>query len=571
MRGAGLWLTLASLFFYGWWKPEYLVIIVLSVVANYWLGVAIHLAQHGKIRFSPKFMLGVGVTLNLIALGYYKYANFFVDSVNSVWALHWNVPGIFLPLAISFFTFTQIAYLVDAYHGVTEDYDFLYYALFVTFFPHLIAGPIVSYRRLMPQFAQAETYRFDAGNFAAGLSMFTFGLAKKVIIADNLAALPQMTFDHSTGLATPDLIFAWLGTLAYTLQLYFDFSGYSDMAIGIAKMFNVRFPLNFNSPYKAADISDFWRRWHMTLSQFLRDHIYIPLGGNRCSEPRRYFNLIITMLLGGLWHGAGWNFVIWGGLHGLYLMIHQVWTKAVADVPWAHGRPMVFAGRVVTLLAVVVGWVFFRSSGLPQAFSVLGAMFHPESVEALKSDLLTIMSSSSSHILIPAIFVMVLGFVIVFFAPNTDEIFRLTERYTSRDKTSIVPPALWNFSWRWALSTGSLLTLAILYLFEPERVSLLPVLIMAATPRHYLLICIGFALAALGTVGAINYVVDPYGLYHNGKSWDWPHHRAGIGHFLYGFKARAVEDAQADVVILGSSRAPLRPRSESRRPARGHL
>jgi alginate O-acetyltransferase complex protein AlgI len=443
--------------------------ILLSIVVNYWLGVAIHRAQRGQIRFSPQFILGLGVVLNLAVLGYFKYANFFVNTTNSVWALHWNVPAIFLPLAISFFTFTQIAYLVDAYHGVTEAYDFLYYALFVSFFPHLIAGPIVSYRRLMPQFAETTTYRFHAGNFAAGLSMFTFGLAKKVIIADNLAILPQTTFDNLSKGGSPDMLFAWLGTLAYTFQLYFDFSGYSDMAIGLAKMFNVRFPLNFNSPYKALDIADFWRRWHMTLSQFLRDQIYIPLGGNRHGEPRRYLNLMTTMLLGGLWHGAGWNFVIWGGLHGLYLIIHRTWEQAVKDVAWAHGRGMVLAGRCLTFLTVALAWVFFRSHGLRQAMAILGAMVHPLGSAAIKSDVAVILHGSESLSLVSALVVLALATLIVFLAPNTDEIFRLTERYTSREHPSTVRPPLWQLSRGWALSTGCLLTLAILYLSNPSE------------------------------------------------------------------------------------------------------
>ena len=274
-RGAILWLSIASLFFYGWWNPRYLVLIAVSIVVNYRIGVSINRQRRESARANDKSFIVTGVLFDLCLLGYFKYANFFVSTTDSTFDLHWEVAHILLPLGISFFTFTQIAYLVDAYQGVTEEYDFLYYAAFVTFFPHLIAGPIVSYRRLMPQFALASTYRFRTESIADGLSMFSFGLAKKVMIADNLAPASQYVFDHMSGVPVPFFL-AWFGALAYTFQLYFDFSGYSDMAIGLARMFNVRFPLNFNSPYKALDIADFWRRWHMTLSHFLRDHLYIP-------------------------------------------------------------------------------------------------------------------------------------------------------------------------------------------------------------------------------------------------------------------------------------------------------
>ena len=268
IRAAGLWLIAASLFFYGWWNPRYLVLIAGSILFNYqsgvWIADALRAGRQGRARF----FLTAGVTANLALLGYFKYARFLVATAAAVTGTEWHLGSIALPLAISFFTFTQIAYLVDAWHGRTREYDLLHYGLFVSFFPHLIAGPIVLYRSLMPQFARRETYRFHAENFAGGLSLFICGLAKKVMIADELSPVVSAVFNHAPKAALPGALAAWIGALAYTLQLYFDFSGYSDMAIGLARMFNTRFPLNFDSPYKARDIIDFWRRWHITLRHF---------------------------------------------------------------------------------------------------------------------------------------------------------------------------------------------------------------------------------------------------------------------------------------------------------------
>ncbi|MEI9896261.1 MAG: MBOAT family protein [Chthoniobacter sp.] len=337
-RMAALWLTVASLFFYGWWNPHYLALIGGSIGFNYTLGVLISRARGAARKSLAPGLLALGICGNLGLLGYYKYAGFFVDNASMLFGTHWHWSAIVLPLGVSFFTFTQIAYLVDAYHGVTREYDFLYYTLFVTFFPHLIAGPIVLYRNLMPQFARPETYRFHAANMAGGVTLFVLGLAKKVVIADQLSPLVGVVFDSVAQGQTPALAASWIGALAYTLQLYFDFSGYSDMAIGLGRMFNVRFPLNFDSPYQARDIIDFWRRWHISLSTFLRDHLYIPLGGNRLGGPRRYLNLFLTMLLGGLWHGAAWTFVIWGGLHGIYLVVNRGWRRVIAGRAWARRR-----------------------------------------------------------------------------------------------------------------------------------------------------------------------------------------------------------------------------------------
>ena len=365
------WLVMASLFFYGWWNPAYLGLLLFSILVNYAFGLSLsqNRASASAVR---KITLATGIAINIGMLGYFKYANFFVDSVNFAIGTNWHLDKIILPLAISFFTFQQVAYLVDAYRGETSEYNFLHYCLFVTFFPQLIAGPIVHHKEMLPQFARNVVYRFSHLDFSIGLTIFLIGLFKKVIIADSVALHATPVFQAAELGQSLDFLNAWKGVFAYTLQLYFDFSGYSDMAIGLARMFGIKLPINFNSPYQALNIIDFWRRWHITLSRFLRDYLYIPLGGNRKGPARRQVNLMMTMLLGGLWHGAGWNFVIWGGLHGIYLvtnyMWHQIWRNPI-DKWWSR-----FIARSLTLLAVMVGWVFFRAESLEGAFTILHGM-----------------------------------------------------------------------------------------------------------------------------------------------------------------------------------------------------
>lgn len=367
-------LTITSLFFYSYWNlfpPEdqsatvqYLWLIIISIAFNY--QIASWIASASSDSKKSKFLLVVGIFFNLFSIAYYKYASFFIDCLNELLNTKFLVPQITLPLAISFYTFTQIAYLVDVYRGEIKGqrYDFLTYGLFVIFFPQLIAGPILRHDELIPQFKKLKTFIFSHKNFALGSTIFGIGLAKKVLIADKLSPWVNLAFNHSSELT---FIEAWVGALSYTFQLYFDFSGYSDMAIGLAWMFNIRLPFNFNSPYKATSITDFWRRWHITLSNFLRDYLYIPLGGSRRGEIRRYANLIITMLLGGLWHGAGWTFVVWGGLHGVYLSINHGWRKL--NIP----LPKFFAGTI-TFIAVVLAWVLFRSSSIHNGLEMMATM-----------------------------------------------------------------------------------------------------------------------------------------------------------------------------------------------------
>jgi len=365
---ATAWLVCASLFFYGWWNPAYLGLILGSIIFNFVVGCFLS-------RYPRRALLAFGVAANLGLLGYFKYFNFFVANLNAVAGTTIQGGDIVLPLAISFFTFQQIAYLVDVYKGEVEEHGFVRYALFVSFFPQLIAGPIVHHKEMLPQFAKPETYRWSQKNIAIGVSIFIIGLFKKVIIADHLAGYATPVFNAADAGGTPSFFEAWGGALAYTFQLYFDFSGYSDMAVGLGRMFGISLPLNFNSPYKAANIIDFWRRWHMTLSRFLRDYLYIPLGGNRKGTTRRYINVMITMLLGGLWHGASWTFVAWGVLHGFYVLINHGWLflKRFLSLP-ASGIPGRRLATGLTFICVVVGWVFFRAETFAGAAAILNGM-----------------------------------------------------------------------------------------------------------------------------------------------------------------------------------------------------
>ena len=374
-RIAATWLTAGSLFFYGWWNPAYLGLLIGSIFFNYSMGLVLAREATRSESQHRAYLLAIGVGANLALLGYYKYAHFFLGTANTLIGANWKLGEIILPLGISFFTFTQIAFLVDAWRGMAREFNFIHYGLFVTYFPHLIAGPVLHHKEIMPQFGRAETYRVNWENLAVGLTIFAIGLCKKVVLADGVAVYAKPVFAAAGGGTALSFLEAWGGALAYTLQLYFDFSGYSDMAIGISRLFGVALPLNFNSPYQSLNIVEFWRRWHMTLSRFLRDYLYFPLGGNRKGKPRRYVNLLTTMLLGGLWHGAGWTFVIWGGLHGFYLVINHAWQNLKQRFGLPTGRSWTRAlAWTITFLAVVIGWVFFRAESLPSALSVLAAM-----------------------------------------------------------------------------------------------------------------------------------------------------------------------------------------------------
>ena len=327
--------------------------------------------------WTPTRVLTGAIALNLALLVYFKYLDFAVRIAAELFGLSWSAPASALPLGISFFTFTQIAFLVDLHAGRVSDLNPLRYGVFVTYFPHLIAGPILHHAEMMPQFARADVFRFRADRLADGMAVFTLGLFKKVVLADQFGRYARPAFDAASTHALTTFE-SWGAALSYTLQLYFDFSGYSDMAIGLALMIGVKLPMNFRSPYKARDIADFWRRWHITLSRFLRDYLYIPLGGNRRGPWRRYVHLMVTMVLGGLWHGAGWTFVLWGTLHGGYLVMHGLWRQWLARFPLpAVVARLPGAGAlswVLTFTAVVVAWVAFRAADLQAALSIWRGM-----------------------------------------------------------------------------------------------------------------------------------------------------------------------------------------------------
>ena len=364
----------ASLFYYGWWNPAFLWIILASIGVNYTIGNAIMAARQRGLGGDSQahWLMVLGIVFNLSLLGWYKYANFVAENIEAITGIPIDLPPIVLPLAISFFTFQQIAYLVDARHGTIQDRRFLPYCLFVTFFPQLIAGPIVHHSEMMPQFAERDHFRPRLDNVTIGIGFLIIGLFKKVVIADGIAPTANNVFLAAHDGAALTLLEAWGGALAYTFQLYFDFSGYADMAVGAARLFGIVLPFNFNSPYKSASIIDFWRRWHMTLSRFLRDYLYIPLGGNRRGRIRRYVNMFVTMVLGGLWHGAGWTFIVWGALHGAYLALNHLFRHLFPGGSASRGGRI--AAHILTFTAVVIGWVFFRADSIRAAWNILGGM-----------------------------------------------------------------------------------------------------------------------------------------------------------------------------------------------------
>ncbi|WP_397451928.1 MBOAT family O-acyltransferase [Pseudomonas sp. NA-150] len=450
------WLVLCSFVFYGWWNPVYVWLIAASMIFNFALGQVI--SHPTKWRKSG---LAFGICSNLLLLGYYKYFDFFINTLNVALSEDFNLQHIVLPLAISFFTFTQIAFLVDSYRDEAREYNFLHYCLFVTFFTHLIAGPIVHHKQFLPQFLKRENTLVNFNDIAVGLTIFGVGLFKKIVFADNLAGDVAAVYGHP-GVAiavAPDFLSAWIGTLSYALQLYFDFSGYSDMAIGLSLLFGIRLPVNFNSPYKATNIIEFWRRWHITLSNFLRDYLYISLGGNRKGKVRRYVNLWLTMLLGGAWHGASLNFIIWGALHGFYLVINHGWhalrrTMGLHCVLPIFRAPVRAISVLVTFIATLFAWVFFRAYDWYSAKLILAALVGGSGFDVSKVTQGAVLGITQANTVFAqaetltglswpqrtlvflmdvqkvnwgvtgTLFLLVVLLIIIWFIPNTQQIFR---------------------------------------------------------------------------------------------------------------------------------------------------
>lgn len=398
------WVVVCSLFFYGWWNPYYLIFLGGSLLFNYYSGLVLRKARH-------KFLLAFSILINLGFIGYFKYAGFFASILTDLSGTLFLLNDIVLPLGISFFTFQQISWLIDNYSGRISDQDrgLWEYGQFVVFFPQLIAGPIVHHSQMMPQFYEEKNRVVNWQHMAMGISIFVVGLAKKVVIADSAAPYSNMVFEGVKNGSPVGFMDAWIGALAYTVQIYFDFSGYADMAIGLALMFNIHLPLNFNSPYKSVSIAEFWRRWHMTLGAFLRDYVYIPLGGSHCRQLRNYTNLLATLFLCGVWHGAGWTFILWGVLHGIFLMIHRAWSRLS---PLALPR---FMAVGLTFVCVVFAWVLFRAHSLADAWVIVNSMLWSGSFQAL--------ITGEIPELIKGLYVVIPALLIGFFLPNSQTLF----------------------------------------------------------------------------------------------------------------------------------------------------
>ncbi len=391
-------LTAASIVFYGVWRPRDIPLLLSSIVINWILS---RYVERG--RYFAKAALCVGVAGNVALLFWFKYAVFASSVAAQVGIMSHPLAAKMLPLGISFFTFVQIAYLIDRYKRAAPLAGFWRYLLFVSFFPHLIAGPIVHHASMMPQLEQP---RPTAQTLSLALFIFSVGLAKKTLLADSLGKVSDAGFDPAAvhSLATLN---AWAVVICYTMQLYFDFSGYSDMAVGLALMFGVQFPWNFLSPYKSTSISQFWRNWHITLSNFLKDYIYIPLGGSRVSKPRNTANLLVTMLIGGMWHGAGWTFVLWGGVHGIALVINHRWSAARRTMP-------ALPGWLLTTATVVGGWVLFRAKSFSDAAGVYRSMLGLNIGRRMAYD----------PVLVTALPYLLIAIIIALALPNTRELSR---------------------------------------------------------------------------------------------------------------------------------------------------
>lgn len=352
-------LILSSLFFYGYYNVKYLILILASIAVNYLVALAIQKSRGN----GSKGLLSLGVLFNVALIGYFKYYDFFIENINAVFGSNLALRHILLPLGISFFTFQQLSFLVSVYHGEERVRRLRDYCLFVSFFPQLVAGPIVLYSEMIPQFQEENRRYFNAENFSAGLYLFAIGLFKKAVIADSLAVFA----DNGFGLVKLGLAAGWMSSLSYTLQIYFDFSGYSDMAVGLGRLFNIEIPFNFLSPYQSRSISEFWRKWHITLGRALSTYVYRPLGGNRKGLPRTCVNLFLTFLVSGLWHGAAWTFVLWGALHGLFVVGERIAGKRLERIP----GPIRILG---TFLIVNALWVLFRAESFSQALAVYTGM-----------------------------------------------------------------------------------------------------------------------------------------------------------------------------------------------------
>lgn len=470
LEAAWTWLAVASVGFYSWWNPAHVPLLIISVTANYWLGRRLALPDEGGHRW----LLTAGVVVNLGLLGWFKYANFIASNVAAWCGYSWHGEPLDLPLGISFYTFHQLTYLLHCRAGRAHGTTFRHYLLYVTFFPQLIAGPIVRPMEMLPQLRQPRGRAFRWEDLSVGFTLLSIGLFKKMVVADHLAAWVGPVFDHVPSGTEVAMLDAWVAVLAYTLQLYFDFSAYSDMALGLARIFGISLPGNFYSPYKALSIVDFWRRWHITLSLFLRDYLYIPLGGNRKGEFRRCVNLLMVMVIGGFWHGAGWTFGVWGLCHGLALLVNHAWTKTALSKR-ITGLPAVVFSWSFTFLTVVIGWTFFRAPDLRSASSLLSSMFGSAGMEIPTTWLARLswlqsfgVTGRSDWMVFQSymqLFEIVILLVAVLFLPNALQI--TAGSFTPSNQASL-PSSPSRWTWHptlgWAALCGVMLALALLHL-----------------------------------------------------------------------------------------------------------
>jgi alginate O-acetyltransferase complex protein AlgI len=459
-----LLLAAASFFFYAWWNVWGVLLLASSIVFN-WV-VSRHL---GKDQPHRRALLIVGIAVNVLVLAFFKYTNFLIENVNEITGTEWSFVTIILPLGISFITFQKIAFLVDSYSGDTSHYRFHEFVLFASFFPQLIAGPIVHHSEMLRQFQERDAFQLRWTNFTVGLTAFSIGLVKKVVIADSFAAVADPIFAGVSAGVEPPLYEAWVAALAFALQIYFDFSGYSDMAIGLARMFGVRLPLNFNSPYKAHNIVDYWQRWHITLTRFLTDYIYTPLsfgfarqaivsGDSRTVLFAKsvIVPLFITFLVSGLWHGAGWTFVIWGLIHFSGMATQRIWQHAkLPDVPVAIGWSL-------TILLVVVSLVFFRAGSVEAALTMLNAMaFGASGMEFIETPRRVAA-------------LIVGGFALCLLLPNTAELLArynpVIDRKMPSWKTAIGGhEVVWRPTIAWAAAISILFTVALTFVLKTDE------------------------------------------------------------------------------------------------------
>jgi alginate O-acetyltransferase complex protein AlgI len=462
---AALFIQGASVAFYGYWSKRALLVLGASVAINF----AVSRCMFANLKFDQtrlKLWLIVGVTANLSLLGYFKYADFFLQNFNAMFGADVSPLKLLLPLAISFYTFEQISYLIDLRRGQITDRSALNFLTFTLFFPRLLAGPIVRYNQISQQLPPAgEGFRLTASNFAVGAAFLASGLFKKVILGDTAAAVADPVFGTTAAGSLVSSASAIAGLLAFAFQIYFDFSGYSDMAIGLARMFGIHLPANFASPYKSTSIIEFWRRWHISLSTYLRDYLYFSLGGSHRGEGRKYTALVATMLLGGLWHGAGWNFVIWGALHGAFLCANHLWRK----LQWATVGPVV--AWMLTFSCVTFAWIFFRAPTLGAVATLLQSIVHGSA----GADIWGAVAGQGDevargpHGAAQTIAFLVFCGSILMALPNTQQLLRFYWPNETAPVAGAFRWLAWKPSQAWALYTALLVLMSAVFLARPSK------------------------------------------------------------------------------------------------------